>query len=78
MVVRSPSSDFNLAAPDLSTMFSSVSHALDLDGVDFDEPMEVRLEEERPAVKSDAKSKEAAEVATKVEPKAEPHGPILL
>lgn len=67
------SSDFNLAAPDLSTIFSSVSQALDFDGVDFDEPMEVRLEEE-----SDAKSKGAAEVATKAEPQAEPHGPILL
>lgn len=78
MVLRSPSSDFNLAPPDHSTIVSSVSHALDFDGVDFDEPMEVRLEEERPTVKSDAKSIDAAEVATKVEPQAEPHGPVLL
>lgn len=73
MVLRSPSSDVNLAPPDHSTIVSSVSHALDFDGVDFDEPMEVRLEEERPTVKSDA-----AEVATKVEAQAEPHGPVLL
>lgn len=54
-------------------MFASVSHALEFDGVDFDEPMELRLEEEKPAVKDEDKSKLAAEV----EPKAEAHDPIL-
>lgn len=59
-------------------VFTSVNHALEFDGVDFDEPMEIGLEEEKPAVKDEAESKVAAEVATKAEPKAEPHDPILL
>lgn len=59
-------------------MFASVSHALEFDGVDFDEPMEVGLEEEKPAVKDEDKSKLAAEVTTKVEPKMETRDPILL
>lgn len=58
-------------------MFAAVSHALEFDGVDFDEPMELRLEEEKPAVKDEDKSKLAAEVAATVEPKAEAHDPIL-
>lgn len=55
-----------------------MNHAHEFDGVDFDEPMEVGLEEEKPVVKDEAKSKAAAEVVTKPEPKAEPHDPILL
>lgn len=59
--------------------FTSVSHTLEFDGVDFDEPMEVGLEEEEKAtVKDEDKSKLAAEVATKVEPKAEARDPILV
>lgn len=44
-----------------------MSHSLEFDGVDFDEPMEVGLEEEKPAVKEEDESKLAAEVATKAE-----------
>ncbi|XP_076577515.1 DNA polymerase alpha catalytic subunit isoform X2 [Chaetodon auriga] len=55
-----------------------VNDTLGFDGVDFDEPMEVGLEEEKPAVKDDAEPKAAAEVAIKVEPKAEPEDPVLL
>lgn len=60
------------------TMCFSVNDALAFDGVDFDEPMEVGLEEEKLAVKEDAEPKAAAEVAVKVEPKAEPQDPVLL
>lgn len=73
-----PSSVFNLAAPEVSTILFSVSHTLDFDEVDFDELMEVELEEEKPVVKDEAKSKGEAKVAPKVEPKMEPHDPILL
>lgn len=61
-------------------LFSSASDALAFDGVDFDEPMEVRLEEEeKPVVKDEARPKAGtAEVAVKVEPKVEPHDPVLL
>lgn len=55
-----------------------MSHTLDFDEVDFDEPMEVKLEEEKPAVKDEAKSEGEAKVAPKVEPKMERHDPILL
>lgn len=55
-----------------------VNDTLAFDGVDFDEPMEVGLEEEKPAVKDDAEAKAAPEVAIKVEPKAEPEDPVLL
>ncbi|XP_070842398.1 DNA polymerase alpha catalytic subunit isoform X2 [Chaetodon trifascialis] len=55
-----------------------VNDALAFDGVDFDEPMEVGLEEEKPAVKDNAEPKAAAEVAIKAEPKAEPEDPVLL
>lgn len=57
-------------------MFASVS--LEFDGVDFDEPMEVGLEEGKPMVKDEDKSKLAAEVLAKVEPKAEAQDPILV
>lgn len=71
----------NLTAPDLlKKTFASVSHALEFDGVDFDEPMEVgpEEEEEKAVVKDEDKSKLAAEeVAIKVEPKAEAHDPVL-
>ncbi|XP_078147531.1 DNA polymerase alpha catalytic subunit isoform X1 [Centroberyx gerrardi] len=60
-----------------------VNEALAFDGVDFDEPMEVGLEEEeeeRPPVKDEAEPEpKAAAVATvKVEPKAEPQDPVLM
>lgn len=58
-------------------LFFSVNDALAFDGVDFDEPMEVRVEEEKPVVKDEAKAG-TAEVAVKVEPKVEPHDPVLL
>lgn len=49
------------------------------DEVDFDEPMEVGLEEEKPTMKDEAEHKAAAaEVAVKVETKAEPQDPVLL
>lgn len=51
-----------------------MSHALNFDEVDFDEPMEVELEEEKPVVKDEAKSEGEA----KVVPKMEHHDPILL
>lgn len=57
-----------------------MSHALEFDGVDFDEPMEVGPEqegEEKAVVKDEDKSKLAAEVAIKVEPKAEAQDPVL-
>lgn len=61
------------------TMCFSVNDALAFDGMDFDEPMEVGLEEEKPADKDEAEPKAAAaEVAVKVEPKAEPRDPVLL
>ncbi|KAK1884775.1 DNA polymerase alpha catalytic subunit, partial [Dissostichus eleginoides] len=51
--------------------------ALGFDEVDFDEPMEVGLEDEKPAIKDDPEPpSEAAEV--KVEPKAEPQDPVLV
>ncbi|XP_039983546.1 DNA polymerase alpha catalytic subunit isoform X2 [Xiphias gladius] len=57
-----------------------VNDALVFDGVDFDEPMEVGLEEEKPSVTEDAEpeSKVSAIPAVKVEPKAEPWDPVLL
>ena len=61
------------------TIYFPANDALAFDGVDFDEPMEVGLEEEEPAVKEDAEPvPKAAEVAVKVEPKAEPQDPVLL
>ncbi len=60
-------------------MFFSVNDTLAFDGVDFDEPMEVGLEEEKPAVRDDTEPKSAAaEVTVKVEPKVEPQDPVLL
>ncbi len=61
-------------------MCFSVNDALVFDEVDFDEPMEVGLEEEeekKPAVKDDAEPK-ATLASVKVEPKAEPQDPVLL
>lgn len=56
-----------------------VNDTLGFDGVDFDEPMEVGLEEETPALKDNAESSHKAEgAAVKVEPKAEPQDPVLL
>ncbi|TMS09148.1 DNA polymerase alpha catalytic subunit [Larimichthys crocea] len=52
--------------------------ALAFDGVDFDEPMEVGLEEEKTVVKDDVEPKATAKVAVKAEPKAEPQDPVLL
>lgn len=59
------------------TICFSGNDALAFDGVDFDEPMEVGLEEEKPAIKDDAETKAAA-APVKVEPKAEPQDPVLL
>lgn len=56
-----------------------MNDALVFDGVDFDEPMEVGLEEEKSAVKDEAEPKAVeAKVAVKVEPKSEPQDPVLL
>ncbi|XP_062235856.1 DNA polymerase alpha catalytic subunit isoform X1 [Platichthys flesus] len=57
-----------------------VDDSLAFDGVDFDEPMEVGLEEEKPAVTEDAElgSKGGAFAAVKLEPKEECPDPILL
>lgn len=58
-----------------------VSDSLAFDGVDFDEPMEVGLEEGKPEVKAAdaAEPKTAVSVlAVKAEPKTEPQDPVLL
>ncbi|KAM7369988.1 hypothetical protein PAMP_011275 [Pampus punctatissimus] len=52
--------------------------ALAFDGVDFDEPMDVELEEEKPAVREDTEAKAVSVAAVKVELKAEPQDPVLL
>lgn len=64
--LRCPS---ELAASDLWKRSSPGSHAPEVDGVDFDEPMEVGLEEEEeePAVKDDDGSKRAAEAELKAQ-----------
>ncbi|KAG7225135.1 hypothetical protein INR49_014592, partial [Caranx melampygus] len=54
-----------------------VNDALAFDGVDFDEPMEVGLAEEKPAVPEEAQP-ESKVAAVKVEPKVEPQDNILL
>ena len=48
--------------------------------MDFDEPMEVELEEQKPVVTEDAEpgSKVGAAAAVKVEPKAECPDPVLM
>lgn len=47
--------------------------------MDFDEPMEVEQEEEKPAVKEEAIPKAVApEISVKAEPKAEPQDPVLM
>lgn len=60
------------------TIRFSANDAMAFDGVDFDEPMDVGLEEEKPAMKDETEDKAAAEVAVKVEAKAEPQDPVLL
>ncbi|XP_068438304.1 DNA polymerase alpha catalytic subunit [Clinocottus analis] len=56
-----------------------VNDTLAFDGVDFDEPMEVGLEEEMPDLKDNAEpSHEVAMVVVNVEPKSEPQDQILL
>lgn len=61
------------------TLFLPVNDAMAFDGVDFDEPMEVGLEEEKPALKDETELKAVeAKVAVKVEPKSEPQDPVLL
>uniref|UniRef100_A0A671XBY9 DNA polymerase n=1 Tax=Sparus aurata TaxID=8175 RepID=A0A671XBY9_SPAAU len=58
------------------TICFSANDAMAFDEVDFDEPMEVGLEEEKPTMKDEAEHKAAAaEVAVKVETKAEPQDP---
>lgn len=47
------------------------------DDVDFDEPMEVGMEEEKLTVKDTVPKVEATEVAPEVEIKAEPQLPVL-
>ncbi|XP_068566425.1 DNA polymerase alpha catalytic subunit [Cebidichthys violaceus] len=54
-----------------------VNDTLAFDGVDFDEPMEVGLVEETPALTDNAEPSPKA-AAVKVEPKAEPQDPVLL
>uniref|UniRef100_A0AAX7VEK1 DNA-directed DNA polymerase n=1 Tax=Astatotilapia calliptera TaxID=8154 RepID=A0AAX7VEK1_ASTCA len=55
-----------------------LNDAMAFDEMDFDEPMEVGLEEEAPVVKDDAESKHevAAVTAVKVEAKGEPQDPV--
>lgn len=65
------------ALPVMTLCFSG-NDALAFDGVDFDEPMEVGLEEEKPVMKDDVEPKATAKVAVKAEPKAEPQDPVLL
>lgn len=61
------------------TICFSANDAMAFDEVDFDEPMDVGLEEEKPTMKDEAEHKAAAaEVAVKVETKAEPQDPVLL
>ncbi|XP_034428633.1 DNA polymerase alpha catalytic subunit isoform X1 [Hippoglossus hippoglossus] len=57
-----------------------VNDSLAFDGVDFDEPMEVGLEEQKPVVTEDAEpgSKVGAVAAVKVEPKAECPDSVLM
>lgn len=70
---------FHLSHDRLMTLFLPVNDALAFDGVDFDEPMEVEVEEEKPAVKDEAEPKAVeAKVTVKVEPKSEPQDPVLL
>ncbi|KAM9332035.1 DNA polymerase alpha catalytic subunit isoform 2-T2 [Pholidichthys leucotaenia] len=51
---------------------------LAFDNVDFDEPMEVGIKEEKPAVKDKAEPIIAEKAAVKVEAKAGPQDPVLL
>lgn len=56
-----------------------VNDALEFDEVDFDEPMEVEHEEEKPAVKEEPMPKAVApEISVKAELKAEPQDPVLM
>ncbi|XP_069007702.1 DNA polymerase alpha catalytic subunit isoform X1 [Embiotoca jacksoni] len=55
-----------------------VNNSAAFDEVDFDEPMEVGLEEEKPVAKEDAEPEAKAAAAVEAEPKAEPLDPVLL
>ncbi|CAJ1082305.1 DNA polymerase alpha catalytic subunit [Xyrichtys novacula] len=56
-----------------------VSDMMGFDGVDFDEPMEVGLQEEKPVIKDDPEPEpKAAAVAVTVKPKTELQDPVLL
>lgn len=56
-----------------------VNDTLEFDEVDFDEPMEVEHEEEKPAVKEEPMPKAVApEISVKAELKAEPQDPVLM
>lgn len=62
-------------------LFVTENDSLALEGVDFDEPMEVEHQEDKPVAKDDAKLEPrggltASEV--KVEQKAEPQDPVLM
>ncbi|XP_028289238.1 DNA polymerase alpha catalytic subunit isoform X2 [Parambassis ranga] len=52
--------------------------ALALDGVDFDEPMEVGLEEEKPEVKAETEVETKAAAEIEVKPRSQPQDPVLL
>uniref|UniRef100_A0A3Q4G8D8 DNA polymerase n=1 Tax=Neolamprologus brichardi TaxID=32507 RepID=A0A3Q4G8D8_NEOBR len=82
-VIRTPpshSAPRSSVRPPSSTSASPVAKQKVKVEMDFDEPMEVGLEEEAPVVKDDAESKPevAAVTAVKVEAKAEPQDPVLM
>lgn len=57
----------------------SVNDALEFDEMDFDEPMEVEHEEEKPAVKEEPTLKEVMpEISAKATPKVELQDPVLM
>ncbi|KAM4605996.1 DNA polymerase alpha catalytic subunit [Polymixia lowei] len=56
-----------------------VNDTLELEGVDFDEPMEVETEAaEQPSLKEEAEPEPKAAAAVTVEPKTEPQDPVLM
>lgn len=56
-----------------------MSEALEFDEMDFDEPMEVEHEEEKPAVKEESTLKEVTpEISVKAAPKIELQDPVLM
>lgn len=56
-----------------------MNDALEFDEMDFDEPMEVEHEEEKPAVKEEPTLKAVTpEISVKAAPKVELEDPVLL